>query len=419
MLSQFQRHVRLEHQLYILKKVASCQFVVRQLFELRRVWRCICVVFCLMPTLTMANDMLFGDKDIYLVTGEVKTISAANVNRVAVGDGKLLEVQIIDQREILLIGQTVGSTTLQLWTESGPAQRYRVTISDAKSEQDITMQKIVSMKVRIVEFKESSLKKIGIDWSKTSTGPNFFIAKDFILTPAAELIQNLSNLPLVGNTSNIPIFLGSSTALTSTLNFMQNTGHAATLAEPTLSCLSGKSASFLAGGEVPYATTNADGEATISFKPYGIKLDISPKADRHNRISTAISTEVSRIDMAVTVNGAPGFSTRKTNTHMNVVSGQTIIISGLLSEEANKDIEYIPGLANLPVIGQLFQTKNLNAEQTQLVIFVTPVIIDPENLSPHTVNAGHQNTVELPDNIHHLQKILDQGLADISIDIEG
>lgn len=361
----------------------------------------------------------FGEQDVTLVEGEVRTLGPFNATRVAVGDGGLVQVQLLDSGEVLLIGKSTGATSLRIWLNNNKHISYRVNITDKAQAQDITLRKIVSTRVRIIEFRESSLKKIGIDWSKTAAGPRFFMARDLISTVSGDILDGLSPTALnpVGNTSSMPLFLGSNTALESTISFMQSAGHASTLAEPTLSCLSGESAHFLAGGEVPFAVIGKDGTPAISFKDYGIKLEIKPLADRHGRISTAIETEVSSIDSSVSVNGAPGFITRKTSTHMNVMSGQTIVISGLLTKSSSKDIDYIPGLANLPIIGKSFQTQNMSETQTHLVVFLTPTIIDPSTLSQLTTTATEQQSSSLKQG--ELQVILETGLADIAVEFGG
>lgn len=364
---------------------------------------------------------LFGDQDISMNTGEVRIIEPHKMTRVAVGDGNLLQAQALETGELLLIGKKTGTTTLQIWHGTNQRSSYRVNIADSENEQDITLRKIVSLKVRIVEFRDSSLKKIGIDWDKSTSGPSFFAAKDFISTPNSYLLNEASGnaLSMVGNTGNMPIFLGSSIALNSTINLMQTAGHATTLAEPTLSCLSGESASFLAGGEIPFSVSAPDGETTISFKEYGIKLDVKPKADRHGRISTEIETEVSNVDGTVSVGGAPGFLTRRTQTHMNVMSGQTIIISGLLSKESRESTDYIPGLANLPVIGNLFQSKTMSQDERQLVIFVTPTIIDPRHVTEIATTPIQQTRQQIQHDQEKLNAILNSGLADIHINVKG
>ncbi|MEC8010694.1 MAG: pilus assembly protein N-terminal domain-containing protein [Pseudomonadota bacterium] len=373
----------------------------------------------ILALLTWCNALLaadFGAIDFEILEGEVKTIEANNIERLAVGDGKLVQVQLLDNGHILLIGQAAGSTSLRTWKKNGTEQSYRIIVKSKSIHEDIQMRPTINMKVRIIEFRESSLKQIGINWDKNTAGPSFFVAKDFISTPSSSVVQNIAgdSLNMVGS-SQTPLFLGSTIALSSTISFMQTIGHATTLAEPMLSCLSGQDASFLAGGQVPFSSVDTNGQAFINFKDYGIKLNIQPVADRHKRISTRISTEVSQIDGSVSVNGVPGFITRSTNTHMNVLDGQTIVISGLMQNNTREDIDYIPGLANLPIIGEMFKHKNFSEEKTQLVIFVTPTIMTPESLDQYQQREEIQTQEEL----QKWHSMLDSGMAEISINTRG
>jgi len=137
-------------------------------------------------------------------------------------------------------------------------------------------------------------------------------------------------------------------------------------------------ASFLAGGEVPYPSIGANGQTVVQFKEYGIKLAVSPLIDPLGNVRTDIETEISQIDPAVSVQGTPGLLTRKAQTQVNVRSGETIVISGLLSAESSKDIDKLPGIGNLPIIGSLFRARNARNAVNELVIFVTPEIVYPE-----------------------------------------
>lgn len=170
-----------------------------------------------------------------------------------------------------------------------------------------------------------------------------------------------------------------SSTITSKINFLSSNGDAVTLAEPTLNCINGGQATFLAGGEVPYPVTGANGQVTVEFKEYGIKLNISPRVDAQGNISTSILSEISQLDQAVSVMGAPGLLTRRTQTQVNVVTGETIVLSGLLSAEQSNDLSELPGLGRLPVIGKLFGSEGFRKNLTELVIFVTPELIEPRN----------------------------------------
>jgi pilus assembly protein CpaC len=162
------------------------------------------------------------------------------------------------------------------------------------------------------------------------------------------------------------------------INLAVNNGDAYVLATPELSARSGGKAEFLAGGQIPIISpASASSPASVTFKDYGIKLVIEPVADAKNNVSALLRTEVSNVDNSVAVGGNPGFLTRKTDSEFNVKTGETIVLSGLVNTEIQKDISKLPGLGDLPVLGSLFRSKNFRSGRTDLVIFVTPSVIDP------------------------------------------
>jgi pilus assembly protein CpaC len=160
-------------------------------------------------------------------------------------------------------------------------------------------------------------------------------------------------------------------------------GKAWVLAQPKLSAKSGSNATFLVGGEVPIVVPSVLGQTQIEYKEYGIRLNINPTVNSSNQVNTSIMAEVSRIDPSVSVQGVPGFLTRRVETELNVNADQTIVISGLLDREASKAVDKMPLLGDIPVLGKLFRSDGFRGNKTELVIFVTPRIVSPtspENL---------------------------------------
>jgi len=311
-----------------------------------------------------------------LFAGQVEVLAKVEVKRVAVGNGGVVRAEVLKTGELLVIARAPGSTSLRLWHKDGKQTDYNIRVSENDPETRFPMEKMVRMKVKMVEFRKSALGNLGIDWGDGIAGPTFATAGDVIgnnlFRPAAEGFAGLPNTVKPFST-----YFGIASNITSRINFLASNGDAVTLAEPVLSCTNGGSASFLAGGEVPYPTRGANGELRVEFKDYGIKLDISPQIDPHGNVRTLVQTEISQIDPALSVQGTPGLLTRRAETQVNVRSGQTIVISGLLSSETSKDVDQIPGLGNLPVIGSLFRSKNIRNSVSELVIFVTPEVIDP------------------------------------------
>ena len=313
-----------------------------------------------------------------MFAGEVKVLGKVDVTRVAIGNGDIVRAEVLKTGELLVIGEMEGSTSLRLWHSDKTQSDYNIRVSGSDPETRVRMETMVRMRVRMIEFRKSALGKLGIDWSDSAAGPGFAIAGDAIG-------NNLFRLPAEGFSASLPntvkpfsTYFGVASSITSRINFLASTGDATTLAEPVLSTTNGGSASFLAGGEVPYPSIGANGQTVVQFKEYGIKLNVSPRIDALGNVRTLVQTEISQLDPAVSVQGTPGLLTRRAQTQVNVRSGETIVISGLLSSESSKDVDKLPGIGNLPVIGSFFRSKNARNAVSELVIFVTPEIVEPE-----------------------------------------
>jgi pilus assembly protein CpaC len=313
-----------------------------------------------------------------LFHGELKLLKDIDVERVAIGNGKLLRVELLPQAQMLLIAENVGSTSLHLWHKSGSESDYNIRIMDKDPQQRVRLEKMIQMDVRIVEFRKSRLDELGVDWSKDIAGPSFATAGDFATStlfrgPSDSGIAE--NLPL--SVKPFQSYFGIATEITSRIKYLESSGDATTLAQPTLSCRNGGSAKFLAGGEVPYPVVNQNGQTSVSFKEYGIKLDVAPVVNQHGLIAAKIGTEVSQIDPSVSVMGSPGFLSRKAETEMNVMEGQTIVLAGLLNRELANNADKVPGVGQLPVLGWLFKSEKYRNNVTELVVFLTPRVVDP------------------------------------------
>jgi pilus assembly protein CpaC len=173
------------------------------------------------------------------------------------------------------------------------------------------------------------------------------------------------------------------------IGFQANDGYGRLLAQPKLVCASGEKAEFLAGGEVPIPLITNNNFA-VEFKPYGVILKLKPTADRNGNIQTEIEAEVSEVDVSVAVaigGGAsiPGFRTRKVKTNVTVRHGETIVLSGVFSHDEQKSVSKLPGLGHIPIIGELFKNRAFDTSKRELVIFVTPRIVNPDSDKIRTI----------------------------------
>ena len=162
------------------------------------------------------------------------------------------------------------------------------------------------------------------------------------------------------------------------LDLAENSGLVTTLSQPNLTALSGETADFLAGGEYPYQAAAGLGATSVVFKPYGISLAYSPTVLANGRISLRLRSEVSELDFSSGLN-IPGLTTRRAETTIEVGSGQSFMIAGLLSNRAQNSIQKAPGLGDVPILGNLFRSTNYRRGETELVIVVTPYLVNPVN----------------------------------------
>jgi pilus assembly protein CpaC len=186
------------------------------------------------------------------------------------------------------------------------------------------------------------------------------------------------------------------------LDLNETNGHVTMLAEPTLTALSGETASFLAGGEFPIPSASGINGTSVEFKEYGVSLAFTPVVLEGGRISMRVRPEVSEISSvgAVTINGfeIPALTTRRTETTVELGSGQSFMIGGLLRNNGNNSTTKTPGLGNLPVLGALFRSNAFKRDETELVIVVTPYLVRPVSAGQialptdgfHTANTGQR-----------------------------
>ncbi|MDQ3139522.1 MAG: type II and III secretion system protein family protein, partial [Pseudomonadota bacterium] len=233
----------------------------------------------------------------------------------------------------------------------------------------------VMLQVKIAEVSRSLMKDVGVNL-QASDGFNFVGAR------GRDFIDDDGSILFPEGGTNINIFdrlLGLDVAGSVDLN--ENSGLVTTLAEPTLVALSGETASFLAGGEFPIPTAQGINGTSVEFKEYGVSLAFTPTVLEGGRISMRVRPEVSELSSAgsIRLNGfeVPSLTTRRTETTVELGSGQSFMIGGLLSNGGNNSVERTPFLGNLPILGALFRSNGFRKNQTELVIVVTPYLVKP------------------------------------------
>lgn len=244
--------------------------------------------------------------------------------------------------------QTPFSITSSMKDAKDPAfvNLYRsLGIRVQKNENTVELAPLVRVKITVAEIKRNHTQNLGISW------------------PGQMKAQLL------------PQFLWKSESTEAALNLLEQQGVSKTLANPSLLCRSGKSAEFIAGGEIPIKIMNYKMQ-DIVWKRYGILLKMKPKADYQGRMSIELETEVSSLDAANKVDGIPGVFTNRMQSHFDLKSSRTIVLSGLIKSEDSQSTEGLPGLSRLPILGKLFGSEDFRNNKTELLIFVTPEVID-------------------------------------------
>ena len=236
----------------------------------------------------------------------------------------------------------------------------------------------VNLRVQVMEMSRDVIRALGIDWTAGFKANNTQFTVHPLLIPTDFTIANPSSAVLfTGNLLKRGNFL-----IQSTIAVLEQNGFVTVLSEPNLTALSGETASFLVGGEfpipVPQGTT---GTFTIMFKKFGVSLAFTPTILENGKINLQVRPEVSQLSQqgSVDINGfkIPALSTRRAQTTVELKSGQSFAIAGLLQNNASQLIKQLPGLGDVPILGRLFRSERFNRQETELVIVVTPYIVQP------------------------------------------
>lgn len=239
----------------------------------------------------------------------------------------------------------------------------------------------VMLKVKIVEVARNELKRFGINWESVFSPGNFVFGlgqgRDFV-DAGGGFQRNGDNSIFISNNTG-------SRSISAAIDALESDGLLTVLAEPNLTTRSGTAANFLAGGEFPItvvqASTGTQPVASVEYREFGVSLQFTPVVLSPDKISLTVLPEVSSLDFAngVEQNGftVPALSTRRANTTIDLGTGQTFAIAGLLRSDQGNNIDKFPILGDIPVLGALFRSSEFQNSQTELVILVTPYIVRP------------------------------------------
>ena len=344
----------------------------------------------------MASFDISVGRDVSIIRTAIrKLVPDADVNVESIGDGIILTGTVANQAEAQQAydiashfvapgdafsngsgssggGSSGSNMSMSLSSSNLPGPQALNGASSSKIVNAIVVRgrDQVMLKVTVAEMDRTVIKQLGVNLSG-SAGYG-----------TAVVNFNTSNpFPINGTPSNS--VSGGFKGLTATLQAMEQVGVIRTLAEPTLTAISGESAHFLVGGSFPYPSvtscTTTPCPPTIQFQNYGVGLNFSPVVLSEGRISLHVATEVSQLDPAnsVTVAGTtvPGLSVRRADTTVEIPSGGTLAMAGMLQEQTKQTITGFPGLMQVPILGTLFKSNDYLNSQTELVALVTPYIV--------------------------------------------
>ena len=261
----------------------------------------------------------------------------------------------------------------------------------------------VNLRVRIAEVSRTVLKRLGFNFDLLGTVGNFAFGLATGRPFASGALATGGRLADSGAFG--ASYSGGSFDANSVIDALEDEGLVTLLAEPNLTALSGETASFLAGGEFPVPIAQDDGKITVDFKSFGVSLSFTPTIVSNDRISLKVLPEVSSLSSsgAVTLNGIsiPALSTRRASTTVELASGQSFAIAGLLQADGNQSINEFPGLADIPILGALFRSTNFKRKETELVIIVTPYLVRPVSTAALAVPT---DGFEIPDDYDRVFK---------------
>jgi pilus assembly protein CpaC len=274
-----------------------------------------------------------------------------------------------------------------------------------------TRQRQVSLKVRFAEADRGKLSAFGVNLFSTGATNTIGTISTQQFGPTTLNTQNQSGSSLIDrftqfNLSDLlNIFLfRPDINLGATIKLLQQNQVLQILAEPNLMAISGQPAHFLAGGEFPYPVVQNNGgggfgTVTIVFKPYGVKLEFVGTIQDNGTIRLKVAPEVSSLDYtnSITISGftMPAIQTRRAETEIELKDGQSFGIAGLLDQRTTVQLSKVPGIGDIPILGELFKSRNVNKTNSELIVLVTPTIVDPVSGpvpgQPPQVNMPVQN----------------------------
>jgi pilus assembly protein CpaC len=303
-----------------------------------------------------------------------------NITQVTVADPAIADVIVISPLEVVVNALKPGQTDVILWSENAPRQHYRLTVRASSARRQIMLS------VKFAEVRKEALRSIGTSLRATANGGDTRFGSGELRTDAS--FGEDGNLTLEAARYLTVLSTFGSQELLGLLDAEERRGNARFLAEPNLMAADGEEASFLAGGEVPIPIVQGGGTGqqafvTIEFREFGVRLNFKGDVLSDSLLKLTVKPEVSSLDYsnAVSIAGfqVPALRTRRVESTVDVLTNRSLIISGLFSEERERVKTGIPFLTNIPILGDLLSSQRWLENESELIVVVTPVVVDPNN----------------------------------------
>lgn len=317
-----------------------------------------------------------------LVAGRSFPVTGVSaISKVTVVNPAIADVVVISQTEVVFNAIAAGETDIILWSTDQPRRHYRVSVRSSSDRRQVLLS------VKFAEVRRDALRQMGASLllrpgsGGTRVGSGVFRNGDAIGADGSASVPAESNFLTILSTFNSRELLG-------LLEAEEQTGRARSLAEPNLMAANREDASFLAGGEIPVPIVqggSANG-VTVQYREFGVRLNFNAEVLSDSLIKLKVRPEVSQLDYSnsITLSGfrIPAIRTRRIESTVDVLQNRSLIISGLFNEEREQVRTGLPFLSAIPILGELFSSQRWLKSESELIVVVTPVIMDPNNPRP-------------------------------------
>jgi pilus assembly protein CpaC len=249
----------------------------------------------------------------------------------------------------------------------------------------------ILLQVRFAEVSRTAMQELSVNFllldPNNPRGDDEGLISTGQFNPLSENFVNSRRGPESTFTDQVNLFLfHDDERFSAFIRALQGTGDFKSLAEPNLLALDGTEASFLAGGEFPFPFSTGDGEITLIFKEFGIRLVFTPKVQNSGNIKLKVEPEVSTLDFASGLQAfgfqIPTILSRRAQTEVELKDGQTFAIAGLIDNSIAENLSKVPILGHIPILGKLFQSQDLRQQRSELLVLVTPRLVQPSDEAP-------------------------------------